>query len=386
MKKGPRGRLNSQQIAKIWAGWQSGESMSHIGRELDKDPATIFGVLKAAGGIAPRARTRATRALTVDEREVITRGLVAGESLRSIATLLGRSASTVSREVARNGGRVRYRAIAADQRAWRKARRPKACLLAQRPLLGLLVAEKLLLKWSPEQISGWLRVNHADDTSMQISHESIYRTIYVQGRKALNEGSYKQLRRGRIFRHSKHGTRLSKSTHSIVDGVPICQRPQVIQDRTSCGHWEGDLISGKDNSHVATLVERFSRFTVLVKVKGKDTKSVVDALSKKARELPEGIWKSLTWDRGSELADHQRLTSETHADIYFCDPSSPWQRGTNENTNRLLRQYFPKGTNLSIHSQADLEKVARELNQRPRKVLGFSSPEASLFSSVALTD
>ena len=385
MKKRKRPRLSSQQTEQIWTGWQPGESMSHIGRQLGKDPATIFGVLRAAGGIAPQVRTRAACSLTVDEREAITRGLVAGESLRAIARSLGRSASTVSREVARNGGRGRYRAVAAYQRAWRKARRPKACLLAQRPLLGRMVAEKLLLKWSPEQISGWLRVNYADDATMQISHESIYRTIYIQGRKALDEGFHKQLRRGRIFRHSKHGTRLRKSTHSIVDGVPISKRPQHIQDRTSCGHWEGDLISGKGNSHVATLVERYSRFTVLVRVNGKDTKSVVDALAKKATALPKGLWKSLTWDRGSELADHQSSASKTGADIYFCDPASPWQRGTNENTNRLLRQYFSKGTDLSIHSQADLEEVAKELNQRPRKVLGFSSPEDNLASSGALT-
>lgn len=385
MAKDKRPRLSSEQKERIWNGWRSGESMSHLGRELGKDPATIFGVLKVSGGIAPRERIRSERTLSIQDRETISRGLAAGDSLHAIARSIGRSPSTISREVARNGGRKRYRALVADQAAWNNARRPKSCLLAQRSKIRELVTQKILLKWSPEQISGWLKVNYPDDKLMQISHETIYRSLYIQERGVLDSGLHKHLRRGRIFRHSKHGRRLSKSTHSIVNGISISERPPEIDGRTTIGHWEGDLISGKRNSHIVTLVEKQSRFTILVNVEGKDTKSVVDALARYAKRLPPELWKSLTWDRGSELADHRRLTLTTALQVYFCDPSSPWQRGTNENTNRLLRQYFPKGTDLSMHNQAILDEVASELNQRPRKILGFSTPAVNLWGSVAST-
>lgn len=360
--------------------------MSHLGRELGKDPATIFGVLKVSGGIAPRERIRSERTLSIQDRETISRGLAAGDSFRAIARSIGRPPSTISREVARNGGQKRYWALVADQAAWNNARRPKSCLLAQRSKIRELVTQKILLKWSPEQISGWLKVNYPDDRLMQISHETIYRSLYIQDRGVLDSALHKHLRRGRIFRHSKHGRRLSKSTHSIVNGISIRERPAEVNGRTTIGHWEGDLISGKRNSHIVTLVERQSRFTILVNVEGKDTKSVVDALARYAKRLPPELWKSLTWDRGSELADHRRLTSTTALRVYFCDPSSPWQRGTNENTNRLLRQYFPKGNDLSMHRQAVLDEVASELNQRPRKILGFSTPAVNLWGSVASTD
>lgn len=385
MARTGRPGLSPEQKSRIWTGWRRGESMSHIGRELGKHPASVFGVLKASGGIMPQARCRSERVLSLQEREAITRGLAAGNSFRTIARMLDRSPSTVSREVVRNGGRERYRAVAADCRAWDQARRPKRCLLAQRPKLRRIVAQKLMLEWSPEQISGWLKDHYPGNEQMQVSHETIYRSIYIQTRGVLKKELQKHLRTGRVFRHSKHDNKLGKRPRSIIDGIPISERPPEVEDRAIPGHWEGDLITGSNNSHIATLVERRTRFTMLVKVKGKDTKSVVDALAKQATRLPKELRKSLTWDRGAELADHKRFTVATDIDVYFCDPSSPWQRGTNENTNRLLRQYFPKGTDLSVHSQAHLNKIALKLNQRPRKTLAFKTPADKLNECVAST-
>jgi IS30 family transposase len=385
MARTGRPGLSPEQKTRIWAGWHRGESMSHIGRVLDKHPASIFGVLKASGGIMPQARCRSECMLSLQEREAITRGLAAGDSFRTIAKMLNRSPSTVSREVARNGGRERYRAVAADCRAWDQARRPKLCLLAQRPKLRRIVAQKLMLEWSPEQISGWLKDHYPGNEQMQVSHETLYRSIYIQTRGVLKKELQKHLRTGRVFRQSKQGNKLGKRPRSIIDGIPISERPPEVEDRAIPGHWEGDLITGSNNSHIATLVERSTRFTMLVKVKGKDTKSVVDALAKQATRLPQELKKSLTWDRGAELADHKRFTVATDIDVYFCDPSSPWQRGTNENTNRLLRQYFPKGTDLSVHSQAHLNKIALRLNQRPRKTLAFKTPADKLNECVAST-
>lgn len=385
MARTGRPGLSPEQKSRVWEGWRRGESMSHIGRELGKHPASVFGVLKASGGIMPHARCRSERALSLYEREAISRGLAAGSSFRTIAGLIGRSPSTVSREVARNGGREHYRAVTADRHAWDLGRRPKPCLLAQRPKLRRIVVQKLMLEWSPEQISGWLRQSYASDDQMQVSHETIYRSLYIQARGVLKRELQRHLRTQRVFRQAKQGNKLGKRPRSIVDGISIRERPTEVEDRAIPGHWEGDLITGSNNSHIATVVERRSRFTMLVKVKGKDTKSVVDALAKQAVQLPKALRKSLTWDRGAELADHKRFKVATNIDVYFCDPSSPWQRGTNENTNRLLRQYFPKGTDLSVHSQSHLNKIAMKLNQRPRKTLEFKTPADKLNERVAST-
>jgi IS30 family transposase len=377
--------LTVEQKTAVWERWQRGESLSHIGRELSKHPASIFGILKATGGIAPAARRRAHGALSLHEREEISRGIAAGDSIRAIACTLERAPSMVSREISRNGGRDRYRATLAEQRAWDCALRPKPCLLVLNPRLRRAVAETLLLDWSPEQIAGWLKRTFPVDESMHVSHETIYRSLYIQSRGALKKELQRHLRTGRVFRQSRKGNKFGARSRSIVDGISISERPPEVEDRAIPGHWEGDLITGSSNTHIATLVERQSRFTMLVKVEGKDTKSVVDALTRQAIRLPKVLRQSLTWDRGSELADHKRFTVATDIQVYFCDPSSPWQRGTNENTNRLLRQYFPKGTNLAIHSQSHLDNIARQLNQRPRKTLDYMTPADKLNESVALT-
>ena len=332
--------------------------------------------LRAAfnGGIAPVARRRGPVALMLDEREEISRGIAGGESIRRIAASLGRSPSTVSREVARHGGRRSYRATEADARAWELALRPKPCRLASHPELRWRVAEKLALDWSPEQVSGWLKRAFPADKGLRVSHETIYRSLFVQARGVLKKELLGHLRAGRRMRYRKGGTTPNRLSGQIIDAISIRERPAEIEDRAVPGHWEGDLLSGTNNSHMATLVERHSRFAMLIKVKGKDTASVVSALSKQVRQLPVQLRRSLTWDRGKEMADHKNFTLATDVQVYFCDPRSPWQRGSNENTNGLLRQYFPKGMDLSGYSQAHLNKIALRLNQRPRKTLGFETP------------
>jgi len=279
----------------------------------------------------------------------------------------------VSREVRRNGGRRWYRASKADARALRLVRRPKHCKLALCPRLRYVVASKLLLQWSPEQISGWLRQRFTDDERMNVSHETIYRSLFIQARGVLKKELQEHLRSRRVMRRAQKSASDQKRGQ-IVDAVSISERPASVEDRAVPGHWEGDLITGRGNSHIATLVERKSRFTMLVKVGGKDTATVVAALAKQIKKLPVEVRRSLTWDRGTELAQHKQLSVATNVKVYFCDPQSPWQRGTNENTNRLLRQYFPKGTELSCFSQADLNAVSRRLNGRPRKTLAFKTP------------
>jgi len=247
------------------------------------------------------------------------------------------------------------------------------------------VTDKLMLDWSPEQISGWLKHHYPDDESMHVSHETIYKSLFIQSRGVLKKELQNHLRTGRVFRKSRSGNKSGMQSRSIKNGISISERPPEIEDRAIPGHWEGDLIAGCSNTYIATLVERQSRFTILVKVAGKDTQTVVDALTHKMMELPETLRQSLTWDRGSELANHKGFTIATDMQVYFCDPQSPWQRGTNENTNRLLRQYFPKKTNLAKHSQKHLDEVALLLNQRPRKTLEFMTPADKLNESVALT-
>jgi IS30 family transposase len=377
--------LTSAQKKELWRRWKDGESLSEIGRALGRHAGSIHGVVKANGGIVPATRTRSARSLSLVEREEISRELAGGRTMRRIASGLGRAPSTVSREIARHGGRTRYRAVHADDRAWRNAKRPKPCLLATNPRLRMLVAEKLREDWSPEQISGWLVDTYPDDDTLRVSPETIYRSLFIQTRGVLNKELVAHLRRVRTMRSSKHASRAGQGRGGIVDAVSIRERPAEAEDRAVPGHWEGDLIRGSRNTHIATLVERHSRFVLLVRVEGKDTDSVVGALTRQVAHLPEELMRSLTWDRGMELAAHKRFTLATDVQVYFADPRSPWQRGSNENTNGLLRQYLPKGTDLSVHSQEHLDGIALKLNTRPRKTLGYATPAARLEQAVAAT-
>ena len=369
----------------MWDRWQRGESLRAIGRAFGKPSSSIYYQLSPHGGIRPAPRRRSRLALTLSEREEISRGIVAQRSIRTIASFLGRSPSTVSREVRRNGGYDRYRAAAADARAWARAHRPKRCKLAKHPLLRRAVARKLRLNWSPEQVAGWLKRVHPGEGSYQVSHETIYRSLFVQARGVLKKELLQHLRTKRTNLRSKHIGQKGEGQGQIKDIISISERPASVEDRAVPGHWEGDLITGSKNSYIATLVERHTRYVMLAKVTGKDTQTVVSALIKQARKLPTELYKSLTWDRGKELSDHRRFSLETDIDVYFCAPRSPWQRGSNENTNGLLRQYFPKGTDLSVYAQADLNRVARQLNERPRKTLGFETPAEKFNTCVAST-
>jgi len=385
MKRRRRIYFTSAQKAEIWDRWQRGESMSSIGRCFDRDSSSIYPLLSRAGGIRPAVRKRSRLALTLLEREIISRGVAACHSLRSIARELCRPASTVSREISRNGGYARYRAATADKQAWERARRPKLCKLAINKQLQRVTSNKLTIHWSPEQIAGWLKRKYPQEEHNQVSHETIYRSLFVQARGVLKKELMQYLRSKRTMRRSRHASLKRDGLGQIKDAVSIRERPASVEDRAVPGHWEGDLIAGSRNSYIATLVERHSRYVMLAKVPNKDTQSVVSALIKQAHKLPRELYKSLTWDRGKELADHRRFTLATDIDVYFCDPQSPWQRGSNENTNRLLRQYFPKGTDLSVHSQANLNKVARQLNERPRKTLQFKTPPDRFNHCVAST-
>jgi IS30 family transposase len=362
----------------LWQRWKAGHNMSQIGRLLGKHPWSIQSVVSRHGGVMPTPRRRAARTLGLAEREEISRGLAAELSLRQIAKGLARPVSTVSREVARHGGRDAYRASHADDQAWDNALRPKLCRLAQQPLLRRSVAAKLALQWSPEQIAWWLKLRYPDDEGMRVSHETIYRSLFIQARGVLKKELTAHLRSRQKLRRSELAARKRHTRGHIIDAVSIRERPAEVEDRAVPGHWEGDLIAGAKGSHIATLVERHSRFVMLVKVEGKDTASVVSALTRQVLRLPIRLRKSLTWDQGYELASHKNFTVATDVAVYFCDPRSPWQRGSNENTNGLLRQYFPKGTDLSVHSQATLNKVALRLNQRPRQTLGFITPAEKL--------
>jgi len=384
-KKYIRVGFTAAQSSELWARWQKGEGLKSIGRALGKPSSCIFNHLRPTGGIRPTERTRSRLALTLSEREEISRGMAVGQSLRSIAGCLGRSPSTVSREIKRNGGPVRYRAAGADKRAWAMARRPKACKLWRHPRLCRAVARKLERNWSPEQIAGWLKRSYPDDPACQVSHETIYRSLFVQARGVLKRELLAHLRSRRPIRRSRHASAKGGGRGQIPDMVSIRERPAAVEDRAVPGHWEGDLLSGAANSYMVTLVERQTRYVMLAKVPNKDTNSVVRALIRQVGKLPDELRTSLTWDRGKELVEHKRFTMATDIDVYFCDPHSPWQRGSNENTNRLLRQYFPKGVDLSVYSQAQLNKVARELNERPRKTLDFETPAERFNACVAST-
>jgi len=383
MKYRTRTFYTDKQKSEMWDRWQRGESMSSIGRHFNRASSSIFPHLAQFGGIRPLARKRSRFALSLTEREEISRGLVAKQSLRSIAKSLNRSPSTITREVRRNGGRETYRAARSDQRAWDCATRPKPCKLSFNDPLCQLIARKLRRKWSPQQIAGWLKRKHPDEEQYRVSHETIYRSLYVQTRGVLKKELQECLRSPRAIRRSRHATQKGLKLRKIKNAIPISERPPEVEDRAVPGHWEGDLIVGSNNSYIATLVERHSRFVMLAKIENKDTQSVVAALIKQARKLPKELYRSLTWDRGSEMAGHAKFTVATKIDVFFCDPQSPWQRGSNENTNRLLRQYFPKGTDISGFSQAKLSAVARQLNERPRKTLQYQTPAEKFEACVA---
>jgi transposase, IS30 family len=378
-----RGRWTAEKRAEVWRRWEAGESLRTIATAFACTHPAIGNVLRRTGGRRPPPRRRATRVLTSTEREEISRGVAAGSSFAAIGRRLSRSRATISREVGRHGGRLAYRAAEADARAWRNAHRPKPCRLAQLPRLRRVVVAKLTGDWSPEQIAGWLKVTYPDNASMQVSHETIYRSLFVQSRGALKRTLLQHLRRPRTLRRPRvRGTRASGP---LADAISIRERPATVEDRAVPGHWEGDLLSGTIDSHVATLVERQSRYVMLVRVPTKETTDVVGALARQIRRLPDHLRRSLTWDRGRELAAHRQFSLATDVAVYFCDPHSPWQRGSNENTNGLLRQYLRRGTDFRQYSQADLNRIARRLNERPRKTLGFKTPADMLATIVAST-
>ena len=362
------------QKLELWERWKQGESISAISRALERrNKSGVRQIVALYGGIAPAPRRRAIAALRVEEREEISRGIAAGLSLRSIARALGRSPSTVCREIGRNGGWRAYRAARADKLAWERALRPKRCRLACHGRLRRRVAQKLALRWSPQQIAGWLKRQYPGDPDMQISHEAIYRSLFIQARGVLRKELMAHLRTRRQMRLAK-GARTGKGHGQIIDMVSIRERPAEADDRAVPGHWEGDLLTGAGDTHIATLVERHSRFTMLVKLQRKDSATVVAALARQIGKLPEELRRSLTWDQGKEMARHRSFTMATDMQVYFCDPRSPWQRGSNENTNGLLRQYLPRSADFSPISQRQLNAIALRLNQRPRKTLDFETP------------
>ena len=388
MGTGRHSTVTAAQRGEFWRRYKAGDSVRGIINALGQRSANINRVLEASGGIAPVPRTRCQRVLRFGEREEISRGLAAGDSFRVIAKRLSRAVSTVSQEVARHGGRMRYRAAHADSEAWESARRPKPCLLSQKRPLQRIVAVKLKQDWSPQQIAGWLRDHYPGHPEMWVSHETIYRSLFIQARGALKKELVGHLRthaKPAVSPISPRATYRGQGRGTIIDAVSIRERPAEVEDRAVPGHWEGDLVEGSRGTYIATLVERQSRFVVLVKLSEKGTEAVVNALIKAVRKLPTTLRKSLTWDRGAELASHAAFTVATDVQVYFCDPSSPWQRGSNENTNGLLRQYYPKGADLSAVTQAQLDAVAKKLNTRPRETLNWKTPAYILGSSVSMT-
>lgn len=381
-----RMRLTWSQRIELFKLWRDGHSQSAVARALDWSQCGVRHTLMQTGGFSPVERRRSARQLNVDEREAISRLLAAGLSIRGIARELGRAPSSVSREIKRNGGCKAYRAVSAEKRAWQCAKRPKACKLSANKHLRDLVASKLSKQWSPEQIAGWLAKRYPLDFAMQISHETIYKSLYVQARGVLKRELLKNLRTRRSFRHSRTSTDDGQGRGQIVDAVNISERPAEVEDRAIPGHWEGDLITGRRDTHIVTLVERQSRYVLLVKIPNKEAATVALALQKAIKTMPRQLRKSLTWDRGSEMAHHKDISLASKIEVYFCDPQSPWQRGSNENTNGLLRQYLPKGSDLSVHSQAQLNAIARRLNERPRMTLDFQTPAEVYSKAVALID
>jgi IS30 family transposase len=365
---------------RIWELRAQGVSEREIGGRLGLGLHTVSLYLARVGGIRPRARRRAARCLSLEEREEISRGIARGHSAREIARALGRSHTTITREISRCGGRVRYRAHAADGEAWRRARRLRPTKLELCPELRRVVEERLEVDHSPEQVAGWLRLAYPDNEAMQVSHETIYRALYVQARGALKRELTRHLRRGRSRRYARSQSSKRQGQGKLTDMVMISARPPEVEDRAVPGHWEGDLLMGNRQSAaaIATLVERQTRYLQLVALEGTEAERVADALARSITTLPAQLRRSLTWDQGHEMSEHRRFSIETGVEVYFCDPRSPWQRGSNENTNGLLRQYFPRRQSLAGVTQEHLDEVAEKLNRRPRKTLGFKTPAEKL--------
>jgi IS30 family transposase len=378
-------RFSWAELEALWASWRAGETTDEIAAALAAPVGSVYSVVRRHGGIPPRPRRRAPQALRFAEREEISRGLASGTSLRAIARTLRRAPSTISREIDRHGGPQQYRATAAEARAWQSGARPKRCRLACARRLRRVVAAKLRRDWSPEQIARWLVTTYPDDPTMHVSHETIYRTLYVQARGALKQELVAHLRRHGVVRHSRARTARPEHRGQIPGAISITERPPAVEDRAVPGHWEGDLLAGTKRSQIGTLVERRSRYVLLVRLPGKDAETVARALIRRVRQLPTGLMQSLTWDRGLEMAGHVQFTVATEVPVYFCDPRSPWQRGSNENTNGLLRQYFPKGMDVSTITQRQLDAIALRLNTRPRKTLNWKTPAQALAATVALT-
>ncbi len=385
MKQRTRIYYSESQKALMWDRWQQGESLHAIARLFDRHHPSIAGILSRTGGIRPPERKRSSRSLMLSEREDISRGIATQLSMREIASQLGRSPSTVSREINRNGGYHHYRASIAENAAWERALRPKTCKLAGNYRLIRLIEKKLRRHWSPQQIAGWAKRQYPEDERYHVSHETIYKSLYIQARGVLKKELIQYLKTRRIMRRAKTSSLKRQGLGTIPDAISISERPASVEDRAVPGHWEGDLIAGTNNSYIATLVERHTRYVMLARVNNKNTDTVIKALIKQSKKLPRELYKSLTWDRGSELSGHKQFTLATDIQVYFCDPKSPWQRGSNENTNGLLRQYFPKGTDLTQHSQQHLNAVARQLNERPRKTLEYETPAERFSASVAST-
>ena len=371
-------RLSELEKVEIWDRFEAGESQRSIGRRLGRSPSSIRTHLLGSGfrRPVPGPEWSALR-LSLTEREEISRGLAAGESMRCIAARLGRAASTVSREVASNSGRSKYRAAGAHRASRHRARRPKPAKLAVNHQLRTVVEEKLELWWSPRQISDWLVDAYPDNEEMWVSHETIYQSLFIQGKGTLRKELWRCLRSGRATRRPQGRAKSTKG--QIRDMVMISERPAEVEDRAVPGHWEGDLLMGSRQTAIGTLVERWSRYVMLFGLpQGNTAEAVRDALTETVQRLPDHLWQSLTWDQGKEMAQHVQFSVDTGVDVYFCDPKSPWQRGTNENTNGLLRQYFPKGTDMSKLTQHDLDQAAYSLNTRPRQTLGGMTPSDKL--------
>ena len=373
------GRWPEWRRERVWELWAEGRSIHAIEREVGMFRSNVAACLSETGGVRPRLRRRAERCLSIGEREEISRGLARGESFRAIARAIGRSHTTVSREVSRNGGRKGYRAQRADAATWKRARRPKPSKLALEGRLRAVVEEKLERRWSPQQISQWLRRTYRGDPSMQVSHETIYLSLFVQSRGALRRELCDHLRTGRRLRRPPAQRSKFQGQGRIPGMVMISERPAEAEDRAVPGHWEGDLLLGKRPTGIATLVERSTRYCQLVALPdGHSAEAVRDALIESIGSLPEQLRRSLTWDQGKEMLEHAQFTIDSGVQIYFCDPRSPWQRGSNENTNGLLRQYLPKRSDLNRFTQQELDTIAAELNGRPRQTLGWMTPAERL--------